>query len=214
MPRAALLAFLLLLGCDATQVEFELPPPEPELLPLAIGHTWIMQHQYNRRSGDAYVIDVDTLRITRDTLIQGKRWYYLETKGGPDEGFYTNRNNGVWYLEQDHASEPTPVLRYLSPARVGDAYGVPSEVGIDALPVMVANLDASHPIQQAPTYTGTLYALRYTNATVAPYIEHPFDVTVHHLLAPEVGFVVWEIATVGGNSVSYELLQFIPGDEG
>jgi hypothetical protein len=111
-----LCAFLSGLGCSTSTEPSSLPP----LMPLAVGNKWIHTLFSYDTSGVLQHEWQDSIYISRDTLIDGERWYIRPVNR--DLGAYTNRETGLWYrlLGPTITMEPQLVHKY--PARIGDSY--------------------------------------------------------------------------------------------
>ncbi len=114
--QAFLVAFLIVLASCSK----ESSPTDNDtkatavILPLKVGNQWILQLTYS----DTTRPGIDTMQITKDTLIQNERWFFIQDSFfGPNQPLLTNRPNGLWARN----SQSTWLwLKY--PASAGDSY--------------------------------------------------------------------------------------------
>ena len=95
-----------LLGCD-NQSDISAPQIESQisdgLIPMKVGYTWIyLTSAYDTTGYQFTYHTIDTLKITRDTLINNELWFVFN-----DSFIKINRGDGVWYL-----SKGIPKLNY------------------------------------------------------------------------------------------------------
>lgn len=112
--KLALLFALSLLSLSCTTPTDNPPAPADVLLPLKVGNRWIMQLTYSDTTQPGF----DTMRVSRDTLIQNERWFYLsDAFFGPDHALLTNRSTGVWGWHNDSSR-----FLWKYPALPGETY--------------------------------------------------------------------------------------------
>lgn len=133
------------------------------ILPLKVGNQWILQATYS----DTTQPGLDTMRITKDTLIDGERWFFIEGAFfGPNQPLMTNRSNGLWTRNNLSMG-----LSWKYPSFVGDAYPIGSG-GTDTIHVVSTTADVS-----VPAGPFRCYRYRFNSDTSDTY------------LSPNVGFV-------------------------
>ncbi|MBO6574307.1 MAG: hypothetical protein JJ976_02730 [Rhodothermales bacterium] len=109
-----LLPLLVLVGCDTGATLDGDSGQVTELVPLGLGHSWILQrtgwirtdHQNESFSWvESWVVD-------RDTLIEGETWYSVlqtSTESTPAfswrSGWHTNRTDGIWRFDNGGSSQ-------------------------------------------------------------------------------------------------------------
>ena len=79
------------------------------IMPLKVGNQWINRFVPDDGSGNA--TRLDTVTVTKDTLIENERWYYVNGK------YVTNRSNGLWARR---GNDIWLALKY--PANSGDSF--------------------------------------------------------------------------------------------
>ncbi len=92
----SILAFVLA-GCsDRGEVLAPVPehPGQDGIIPLKVGNYWVYLSSNYDTTGRQYDVHwLDTMRIVRDTVVNGETWYIFN--GGVAR---TNRANGVWAM--------------------------------------------------------------------------------------------------------------------
>ncbi len=94
----AITAAFLIISCNKNDNNTTAPPPQSQPtgpFPLEIGNSWTYQVTFfdidgTKQSTTGTVI----YQITRDTTVDGEKWYYLKTESSGI--YYLNRSNGVW----------------------------------------------------------------------------------------------------------------------
>lgn len=120
MRRLSLLAGVasfLLTACDSVPV---VAPPPPSLLPLEVGHRWILVRAVTDASGDTLVVEPDTVTVVGDTSLAGERWFALAGSSRDSQvgfgGYNAARSDGVWFRAE--ASSPPYLPTSSTPTRL------------------------------------------------------------------------------------------------
>lgn len=95
------LCSIFLVSCDSSATNDS--KASTELIPLAVGNAWIMEVADSLGNIPQARIFVDTLRVIRDTLVNGETWYEIVSARhwslSPNvngSNWYTNRDDGLW----------------------------------------------------------------------------------------------------------------------
>lgn len=99
LSRPSLLLVLLPLvvlasGCDVLRDHLQrtkTPPPERQLMPLAVGNRWVMNATVNGRPRGT-----DTLRVTDSLRVDGVTWHTVRSTSGILQGLLQNRVDGLY----------------------------------------------------------------------------------------------------------------------
>lgn len=192
---AALGLALTLAACDTSEPA---PPPEQvNLLPLEVGNRWVMAYTLTDSTGLLYGSRTDTLGVSRDTVVDGERWYYVgllnaPSDQGPLRGFFTNREDGLYRLVRREDGSRVPSLYYSTVAEPGEAYEI--EVGYQTGVTETATMTLLS--DEAPSEipgVGSVPTYHYRRTTTSFTIEgygQPIDVeglTSDVRLSPEYG---------------------------
>lgn len=184
---------------------------EEAVIPLTVGNTWILEHAYRidyKLSGDELTMDTvymegqrfDTLSVTRDTLIDGERWFRLETISELGKAFshcafgggrwLANRNDGLYEYTT------SPQLLYATNT-------APLEPFIDTREVVASLLDptSTYPLpDRGPVDTRAyLRTFRYVEYPEKNDNDHrvagPLNPTQNEtdFLSPELGIVALDV---------------------
>jgi hypothetical protein len=119
---------VVLVACDSG--EEGQPPPDPVVLfPMEVGAQWVMSYTLTDSTGQVFQTRVDTLAISRDTLIGNERWFYLELVDfgsilPREQGYFANRSDGVYRLVPRDDGSLQPALYYPSTAEPGDSHEI------------------------------------------------------------------------------------------
>lgn len=113
---------VLFAGCGDSGTETS--GNDNEIIPLAIGNTWIYKvyniHSSNKDS--LLLSDTITMTITYKINIDGEDWYYINES---EKSLFTNRSSGLWILEFDDTTNidvSKAMLYYKYPTVVGDRF--------------------------------------------------------------------------------------------
>ena len=98
--------------------------PAATIMPLSTGNRWVFQDTFLDSVGGIISTGRDSLFITRDTVINSERWWWIENIGPAPIIFYTNRTTGLWMTE---GGSPTLLLKY--PGARGDSWNVGGPLG-------------------------------------------------------------------------------------
>jgi hypothetical protein len=102
------------------------------LIPLRIGNKWYYSLYYYDTTGTQWpTIHVDSVVVSRDSIIGHERWYKAIGLKGPDIDnwdWYTNRTNGLWVLRKVVLNDPPidTAYQYLTfkyPTAKGESWG-------------------------------------------------------------------------------------------
>jgi hypothetical protein len=85
--------------------------PDCEIIPLAVGNSWVWEEIYYNSSGTEIGRDTLDDQVTRDSVVNSEVWYFIPPV------WFCNRADGIWYLDLSQG------LWYKYPAGVGDQYG-------------------------------------------------------------------------------------------
>lgn len=130
---AALAALGFALALAACDTSGPTPPPDQvNLLPLEVGNRWTMEYMLTDSTRHVYDTRIDTVGVLRDTVVRGERWYYVALLGpyahlAPLQGFFANREDGMYRLVRRGDGRLVPSLYYSTVAAPGAAYEI--EVG-------------------------------------------------------------------------------------
>ncbi len=100
-------------SCSKDDTPTNGPPNNDVLLPLKIGNQWIMRITFIDSTHLSPVYD--TMTVTKDTLIENERWYYLDRFGS----YWTNKSDGVWSRNNKDSE-----LNWKYPATAGEKYSI------------------------------------------------------------------------------------------
>lgn len=145
-------------GCDLWESSGGDGPEPSVLLPLDEDNYWVMAFTRFDDEGTLTESYTDTLHVVGDTTVAGERWAEVACTESAicfPEGFYSNREDGVWKWN-DPSSDQEPYLLYKYPAEVGDTYAQ-NPCCTDVV-TTVSVLGTSTPIE---TPAGTLLAYHY-----------------------------------------------------
>jgi hypothetical protein len=102
-------------GCSSSSEPCTPIKTSGPIIPLAIGNEWIYRvTQYQDESGIIGFVHYDTMRVIRDSLIGGEKWYLMT------DGWSTNRSDGLWGLYYVTPDSTIPVLLWKYPAKSGE----------------------------------------------------------------------------------------------
>lgn len=88
------------------------------IMPLTIGDMWVYEvSALDTIDNMMKPVRIDTFEVTRDTIIDGERWFVVKDMTPPG-GRVINREDGFWQCRRDQ--EPFLFLKY--PASPGDEY--------------------------------------------------------------------------------------------
>ncbi len=185
-----LFVFILLLSISSCKKENNPVMPEPEqrqvLMPLSIGNIWIIKVSFLDTLGNVTSTQFDTMKVLRDTTIEGKQWYITNWD------IYRNEPDGLYiWLTKPH-------LIYKYPANAGDTY----RTGSATVKIVSTNENHSVPYGTLKCYH---YQLTYDNTN--GYKQNNFT-------SPGVGYVSWESGTNTQithkfyTSIRYELVSY------
>ena len=111
-----LLAVLWISSCSKKDSNPVTTNNSTTIFALVIGNQWIYQnYTYDSASGTLILAARDTAKITRDTLIQGEKWF---TSG--NGSYSANRSDGNWEYDTISGMQ----LNFKYPAQVNDSYKV------------------------------------------------------------------------------------------
>jgi hypothetical protein len=145
---------LMALACGPTGNE---PGSAATIVPLAVGSEWT----YFVADSGASKLHPDSTyvaRISRDTLLGGRRWYYAEPASSLAPGPFQWLRNDVGGLYQGLPPFTVPFLGFAYPAVVGDSY-----IG-GGWPLRIADVDTLITVP-AGTFHAVLYERISTGST-------------------------------------------------
>lgn len=144
-----------------------------DLMPLKIGNVWIYETSILDTTVGKLVPDrLDTFIVSRDTVINGERWYMVDGMGS--NGTLTiNREGGQWII--DPYGKPYLIAKF--PAAVGDEFS-----GLGGK--LMNRLEKTGVEITVPG--GTFYCYQYSQ------IFGPQRRLTYNYFAPGVGFVKME----------------------
>jgi hypothetical protein len=168
----------LISGCNSQQ-------PEGDIWPLAVGNQWI--YKTSEKINDKPVID--TVTVTRDTLINGEKWFYTKHTAHPISWILKNKPDGLYIIDREKNS-PFIFLKYK--AIQGDTYFNMIDT------ILVKQMD-----KVIKTEAGTFTCFQY-NSLKADRDQFLTDDGIY--ASPGVGVVQFQ--TSGMWSIKYELIKF------
>ncbi|HBQ58471.1 MAG TPA: hypothetical protein DD671_02300 [Balneolaceae bacterium] len=183
---ALFLSIFVLISCS-TNSEKDSDTPTLEF-PLKVGNTWVFDIQGERSNR------LDTLTVTKDTLIDGQTWFYLseEEKNSHSllnssfQGYYTTYNSGLYhYSGESNISDNTPIFQ--ANLTEGDTYlNDPGSVWI-----------TTYNGEESDSKYGSTYSYSVEYLTLL-HNSTTFDLDQSYIFervySPEIGFVHWETA--------------------
>ena len=151
------------------------------LLPLAVGNTWIYEQTRFDSLGTVLGVSMDTIRIDRDTIINGETWYHRAL------GIhYANRDDGVWLNIQ-----ATSTIVYKYPMQVG-------EFTTNNVNDTTWLIDSKSPVS---LLIGQFSAYQYQNK----FKGFPFST----YMVPGIGWVIWENVQSVNNLTPYLSSRYV-----
>ncbi|MGA2296468.1 MAG: hypothetical protein ABSG15_02855 [FCB group bacterium] len=105
-----ILVIIVFAGCNKTDSPVS-PTQSDVLIPLKVGNTWIYQ------GGSKDSVSTDTLKVIRDTIINGVTWYFFNSDSSD---VVTNLNDGFYDMFIGSYSYMGSGLSFKYPAKVGD----------------------------------------------------------------------------------------------
>lgn len=182
-----LLPLFTLVSCDSDAP----PPPTEEMFyPLAVGNSWVYEVTITDSTGNIVEITTDTQLVSKDTLINQERWYFVgnEKFGGV---YMTNRDSGLYVLALSFARHTyEPRLFYPYPASIGTSRTYRDTVeGANA--VLTDSLFIAATDTTIITTAGSFPSYHYVEKSIT---EIDFDTTskLHTdiFISPNIGLVV------------------------
>jgi hypothetical protein len=86
-----LLVFILLFSC--TEKDQQVTPNETNYFPLAIGNYWVYEHyKIDVEGNETKLLKTDSITITKDTLVESKKYFILEGTNSHNNGNWTRIN--------------------------------------------------------------------------------------------------------------------------
>ena len=196
------LGLLAAVGCDTADpvVTASVDP----VIPLEVGGEWVLAQAYGVSFDEAGAVRdtirqepgrLDTLAVTRDTVVAGERWFRIEASRPfqhcvfDGAGWFANRPDGLyrWTTRPDSAE-----IVYASGVEPGEPF-------IET-PVVVATLDAERATYDLPRgpVTAAKYGRTWRRIEVNDEIQGPISPTAHSTdyLSSTEGLVALEISYV------------------
>lgn len=95
-----LICFLMLslASCMKDSVTEPFEPAQPGIIPLKVGYKWTTTSTLYDSTGNVVSYNTGTTEVTRDTIIQGEKWYKMGPENKLNNILYTNRNDGYYQL--------------------------------------------------------------------------------------------------------------------
>lgn len=200
----SLAVVLVLAGCDSSPA-IDPPAAPPPVLPLAVGAEWTLVPTYSVRYGmdgraqDTLRTSINArplkLAITRDTVVAGETWYFVEASRGlahcvfDGSSWFVNREDGLYRWRT-------------TPEAAERVYAIDVDEGVpfletDIVSAVLADDDAPFELPTGTVatrqYDRTWKRLEFTES-----IRGPIDpaVTTRDQLSPTHGPVALEISLV------------------
>ena len=200
-------------ACDGGPV---VEPTPPALLPLEVGHRWLLVRTVTDADGDTLAVEPDTVAVVGEATFDGERWFRLAGSSGASQagfgGYNTVRPDGVWF----RAAGAPPYLQYAYPTEGGAEY--PYAPHRYTARAEVVGTDEQ--VRGASGLRGVLYRVTFDSLRVPPNLPFGDDVPpLRRLLVPGVGFgeyetQFWEISPEGELALlrtqSWRLVRFEP----
>ncbi len=175
---SAVILTSLISGCNNQQ-------SEGDIWPLAVGNQWI--YKTSEKINEKTVFD--TVTVTKDTLINGEKWFYTNHSAHPISWILKNKSDGLHIIDREMSS-PFIFLKYK--AIQGDTYFNMIDT------ILVKQVD-----KVIKTEAGTFTCYQY-NALKADRDQFLTDDGIY--ACPGVGVVRFQ--TTGMWSIKYELIKF------
>lgn len=159
----------VLVGCGTDKVTSP-TAVSPAFIPLKVGNQWTYEEVHLDSAGNTHRIDTMVQEISRDTLINGEKWYILTINGAvdPEIGPITIRRDGMW------AGGPSGSLQFKYPASVNDTF------------MMGNQLSIVESICDTITVPAGVFICHNYKWPEEPASPRPYQ---YHYLSPGVGFI-------------------------
>ena len=180
-----IIGFIVTIGCtDSSMNPVQPYDTSKGIVPLAVGNTWVrFGTSYNKSFTDSST-SYDTMRITRDTLINGVKWYFLSSSS---EQIISNQLDGLYFYFADLG--PSIWLKY--PANQNYIVMVQGNTSLK-----VANSDT---IITVPA--GTFHCYRY-DYDIKPSSEGQDGAKLVYYVSPNNGFIKYETYFIPKNTTT------------
>jgi len=166
-----ILLSLAFIGCNKTVAPNVEPSPSPRILPLAIGNWWARESTVYDTSGNEVSTQLDTIRVLRDTVMDGKMWFIVFDQM---EYFLRNTDQGLWM-----GYSGGEALEYKFPATVADSF----QFATNTNPTTVVSIDSTLTIK-----AGTFSCYCYFTSLSYPTVRAQW----YDFYSPTIGFVYTE----------------------